>query len=417
VVPLRYGARVTGAIVISKLGVNQFDEDDVRLLEVLAGQASVALENARLYEHQRREAEGAKALLAFAEQLSHAHTEQDICALAVDAAARLFETERATVWLGDYCSAALGDSLAEGVSATLADSDGVVGRIVVDVAALDDDRERLLASFAYQLSAALQKARLYAQQLETAEIANALLEAGRDLATVEPPDEVLGRTVEVTRRLLNVPRASLWMQEEAGQQDLVARASVGYEPDVDPARGRRFPATVAQQWLGGSEPFVPEPDTAATIDGVGPEKAKRFGVAPIRLEGGRVGALVATVEDRPFDERQLRLFAGLAHQAKLAIEGAENYEVLERAFVATVATLANALEANDEYTSSHARWISDMSLLVGRELDLDREAAKRLELGALLHDIGKIGIPSEILRKPGPLTEAEFDVVKTHPEL
>src|SRR5581483_5684716 len=60
VVPLRYGWRVTGAITISKLGVNQFDEDDVRLLEVLAGQASVALENARLYEQQRREAEAAK---------------------------------------------------------------------------------------------------------------------------------------------------------------------------------------------------------------------------------------------------------------------------------------------------------------------------------------------------------------------
>ena len=59
-VPLRYGSRVTGVIVISKLGLDQFDEDDVRLLEVLAGQASVALENARLYEQQRREAEAAK---------------------------------------------------------------------------------------------------------------------------------------------------------------------------------------------------------------------------------------------------------------------------------------------------------------------------------------------------------------------
>ena len=68
--PLRYGSRVTGAIVISKLGIDQFDEDDVRLLEVLSGQASVALENARLYEQQRREAEGAKALLAFTDELS-----------------------------------------------------------------------------------------------------------------------------------------------------------------------------------------------------------------------------------------------------------------------------------------------------------------------------------------------------------
>jgi HD-GYP domain-containing protein (c-di-GMP phosphodiesterase class II) len=59
----------------------------------------------------------------------------------------------------------------------------------------------------------------------------------------------------------------------------------------------------------------------------------------------------------------------------------------------------------------------DMSLLVGRELELDRNSMKRLELGALFHDIGKIGIPSEILRKPGPLTDEEFQIVKQHPEL
>jgi HD-GYP domain-containing protein (c-di-GMP phosphodiesterase class II) len=58
-----------------------------------------------------------------------------------------------------------------------------------------------------------------------------------------------------------------------------------------------------------------------------------------------------------------------------------------------------------------------MSLLVGRELELDREALKRLELAALFHDIGKIGIPSDILQKPGPLTDEEFEIVKAHPEL
>src|ERR1044072_5470746 len=63
VVPLTYGTRVVGVIVISKLGLSQFDEDDLRLLEVLAGHAAVALENARLYEEARREAATANALL------------------------------------------------------------------------------------------------------------------------------------------------------------------------------------------------------------------------------------------------------------------------------------------------------------------------------------------------------------------
>jgi HD-GYP domain-containing protein (c-di-GMP phosphodiesterase class II) len=82
-----------------------------------------------------------------------------------------------------------------------------------------------------------------------------------------------------------------------------------------------------------------------------------------------------------------------------------------------VEALANALEANDEYTSTHARWITDLSLRVGRELGLDERALKSLELGALLHDIGKIGIPSDVLAKPGRLTAAERKIVQTHPEL
>lgn len=311
VVPLRYGARVTGVIVISKLGLNQFDDDDVRLLEVLAGQASVALENARLYEQQRQEAELAK---------------------------------------------------------------------------------------------------------EAAEIANALLEASRELGTAESPEEVLGRSVEVTARVLQTERAMLWIEEERAPRDLVARAAYGYPYDEDP-RGRRFPHPLAHEWLERTEPFILDPADLDGVPGVDRENIARFVVAPLRLEGNRVGALTATIGDRTIDDRQMRLLAGLAHQAKLAIESAEHYESLERTFLSTVAALANALEAKDEYTSSHARWITDMSLLVGKELDLDRDALKRLELGALFHDIGKIGIPSEILQKPGPLTDEEFEIVKEHPEL
>jgi HD-GYP domain-containing protein (c-di-GMP phosphodiesterase class II) len=82
-----------------------------------------------------------------------------------------------------------------------------------------------------------------------------------------------------------------------------------------------------------------------------------------------------------------------------------------------VEALANALEANDEYTSSHARWITDLSLKVGSGLGLDLRSLKRLELGALFHDIGKIGIPQAILSKPGPLTDEERLIVEKHPEL
>ena len=73
-VPLRYGSRVIGVVLMSQLGLDQFDENDLRLLEVLAGHASVALENARLYEAVRQEAENAKAWLEFADAVSEARS-------------------------------------------------------------------------------------------------------------------------------------------------------------------------------------------------------------------------------------------------------------------------------------------------------------------------------------------------------
>ena len=68
-------------------------------------------------------------------------------------------------------------------------------------------------------------------------------------------------------------------------------------------------------------------------------------------------------------------------------------------------------------SSSHARWITDLAIRVGSSLGLDGRALKRLELGALFHDIGKIGVPTSILLKPGPLSAEERKVMETHPEL
>jgi len=148
------------------------------------------------------------------------------------------------------------------------------------------------------------------------------------------------------------------------------------------------------------------------------ESDQRRLAAPFTLPDGRRGCIVARVQVRPGDSaaRRLGLLEGLAHQANLAIANASNFESLEGTFISTIEALANALEANDNYTSTHARWIADMALRIGRSLGLAGEALRRLELGALFHDIGKVGIPSEIISKPGRLTDDERVLVEQNPE-
>ena len=303
-VPLRYGARVVGVIVVSKLGLNQFDEDDVRLLEVLAGHAAVAVENASLYESARREAESATQLLEF----------------------------------------------------------------------------------------------------------------GRELASASSLEDILERIVGSTAALIDSPRTSIWIEDEEGW--LVPRRLHGHtDEERASVDARRFHVADSRKGLGGGpEPFVLLPDQFTDVDEEPLDPEASYAIAPFGV-GRRSGCIVAALPATDFGERELRLLGGLAHQAQLAIANASNYEGLEQTFVSTVEALANALEANDEYTSMHARWITDLALRVGDEFELDKRGLKRLELGALLHDIGKIGIPSEILSKPGRLTAEERALIEKHPEL
>jgi HD-GYP domain-containing protein (c-di-GMP phosphodiesterase class II) len=303
VVPLRFGSRITGVVVISKLGLDQFDEDDLRVMEVLAGHASVALENARLYEAQRREAESATELLAFTRELAQA----------------------------------------EGVA------------------------------------------------------------------------NVAQRVVEGSARILSSPRTSLWLQDAV--TGVLNRLAITADEPIEPTAVTAVPPALLEPWLTRTEPFFVDPPEYAQITPPPPNTDGRFALAPFMVEG-RWGAIIAATPTAgaPGD-RELELLGGVAQQTKLALRSAASYETLERTFVSTVEALANALEANDEYTSSHARWITDLALQIGVELGLEPKAVKRLELGALFHDIGKLGIPSEILTKPGPLSPRERAVIETHPIL
>jgi putative nucleotidyltransferase with HDIG domain len=79
--------------------------------------------------------------------------------------------------------------------------------------------------------------------------------------------------------------------------------------------------------------------------------------------------------------------------------------------------LALALDARDPYTAGHSERVSALSVTVGRQMGLPPEDIEVPRLGALLHDIGKIGIRDHVLRKPDALTDEEFELIKEHPSL
>ncbi len=88
---------------------------------------------------------------------------------------------------------------------------------------------------------------------------------------------------------------------------------------------------------------------------------------------------------------------------------------LQRGYTDVIVALVEAVEAKDPYTRGHTQRVAELSVLIGQDIGYSAEELKVLNQAAMLHDIGKIGIPDSVLNKPGKLTDAEFDLIKEHP--
>jgi putative nucleotidyltransferase with HDIG domain len=113
------------------------------------------------------------------------------------------------------------------------------------------------------------------------------------------------------------------------------------------------------------------------------------------------------LDTRAFDEEDLLLAHVIAGQIGAAIHRCRLVGELEDAFLTTIGVISDAVEMQDSYTASHANEVAELAVAVGERLGIEGVELDRLRYGALLHDVGKIGIPAEILRKPGPLTPEE----------
>jgi len=116
-----------------------------------------------------------------------------------------------------------------------------------------------------------------------------------------------------------------------------------------------------------------------------------------------------------FRRSQLRLIISIAEQVNVVITNTDLYNELERFIVDMVKSLVQAIEAKDTYTRGHSERVGRYCMLLAEKMALDKDQQANLQWAAMLHDVGKIGIAETILNKPGPLTEDEYEQIKSHP--
>ena len=136
---------------------------------------------------------------------------------------------------------------------------------------------------------------------------------------------------------------------------------------------------------------------------------------PIRVDGALWGVMnLEELAVGAFGKDDLLLAETIVAQVGAALHRHRLFVELESAFATTLSALSSALEMKDAYTADHADEVAILCERVGMALGLDAAELRHLHYAALLHDIGKIGIRSEILSKPARLDDAEFDEIKQH---
>jgi response regulator RpfG family c-di-GMP phosphodiesterase len=179
---------------------------------------------------------------------------------------------------------------------------------------------------------------------------------------------------------------------------------------------------------------IREDPESAKILGPWHERARQFGIRsavsmPLHIEGGWRGALtVCSVSSKAFDAKPVEVFLRLGEQIVHGIQALKHKEMLDaerrnveqtqknltEALSASISAMVTAMEMRDPYTAGHENRTAEIAYAIGREMGWPEGRLQGLRMAAMVHDIGKISIPSELLNKPGRLTYEEFEQVKGH---
>ncbi|MEA2423019.1 MAG: hypothetical protein QOF55_2118 [Thermoleophilaceae bacterium] len=472
--PLVFRGRQLGVLVALANARDAFLPHDVELLQSYAAQAAIALENARLYEAQQQlasrdpltgllnhrefheavareleecrrhggsvatvlldlddfkrvndtsgHAEGDRVLLAAADGLRSA-------CRASDQAFRIGGDEFALVLPRSSARQAI--PVAERATANMA---GSYGRVCVSYGIAEwpadgPTKDSLLRQADERLYAMKRSTASHARQAATAAPGDDDADRQRErlacanrlsarLAPLLDPEWIASATVAELHESFNYHLVVIHRIDPDG----MLRPIAGAGPLTSEMSGFESWAQPCEDGVNGRVVRTGEPalvlDTAHDPHFLGTDAPADSGselAVAIRVGGEIWGVLnLEQLDTHAFDADDV-VFADLV----AAHVGAALYRTrlaadLESTFMTTLAALSDALEHKDAYTAEHAREVEDLSERVGARLGLAGEHLRIVRYGALLHDIGKIGIPSEILDKPDKLTDEEFEQIKQH---
>ena len=139
--------------------------------------------------------------------------------------------------------------------------------------------------------------------------------------------------------------------------------------------------------------------------------------SPIAFKGEIKGVVFTgpKLSGDPYIEYDLDIMTFIANSIALGMENSHLVTQLQTTYVSTLRSLISIIEAKDPYTKGHTERVASYAMAIANRMGFDEETLRTILFGSLLHDIGKMGVLDEIIRKPGPLSEEEWELMRAHP--
>jgi len=272
--------------------------------------------------------------------------------------------------------------------------------------------------------------RSYEQRGRQMRILTRLVEFCRAIGVSKSVDDILQQTVSVVADVMDCRRVSIMLPDATGES-LNIVSSIGLECDLAQTVRVKLGAPIAGEVFATGRPMVVNSALEAGASG-NDYSAPYFASiplvsAPLDAAGRVVGVLNATEKagGTPFETRDLEYIELISKVAGTALHDLRMREAHDQASDSIMVGLASLAECRDTDTGKHLERVTQFCLLLARALretdryreQIDDEFLHNLERAVPLHDIGKVAIPDDILRKPGKLTDEEMKIMRTHAEV
>ena len=292
--------------------------------------------------------------------------------------------------------------------------------------------EHLLSLFASQAAGAIHSARLREQTVQRLSELEVLYQSGLALSRLVDPKAIAQKIIDLLDQKMDWHHTAIRLYDPENETlELLAFNQPGLDTeDQRQAVEERFKTMVARagQGLSGwvvqhgvtvrSRDLKNDPRYADTFPGL------RSGLyVPIKIAERVIGVIsIESEQADAFTESDQRLTVTLAAQAAIAINNAQLFNDLQRsntdltaAYDATIEGWSRAMDLRDKETEGHTLRVTEMTLELVREMNISESQLTHIRRGALLHDIGKLGVPDNILLNPDKLTDKEWKIMREHP--